>query len=107
MLGERIESLGHTSGSTIQSPRPFVSSRRRWNQPSSSTKRSTPTFAARSASAMSVASSWSKYTASHVLSVTRRSPRTWFGSERSQRWKRAAMPSRPWPDHEKHTCGVA
>lgn len=29
-----------------------------------------------------------------------------FGSERSQRWKRAAMPSRPWSDHEKHTSGA-
>ena len=49
---------------------PAVSSRRPVNQPSSSTKRSTPTPAAASASAVSFSSEWSKYTASHVLSVT-------------------------------------
>ena len=42
---------GQTSSSTYQSPRPAVSSRRPRNQPSSSTNRSTPTSAARSASA--------------------------------------------------------
>ncbi len=47
---------GQTSRSTNQSPRPAVSSRRPRNQPSSRTKRSTPTDAAASASAVSVPS---------------------------------------------------
>ena len=48
---------GQTSGETVQSPRLLVSSRRPENHPSSSTKRSTPTRAARSANAVSTARS--------------------------------------------------
>ena len=44
---------GQTAGSTVQSPSPPVSSRRSRNQPSSSTNRSTPIRAARSAMALS------------------------------------------------------
>jgi hypothetical protein len=48
------------SVATYQSPRPFVSSRRLPNQPSSTTNRSTPIAAARSASRSRVANDWSK-----------------------------------------------
>ena len=61
---------GHTSGSTHQSPRPAWSSRRRWNQPSSSTYRSTPIAAARRAISSSVSRLWSNITPSHTLSTT-------------------------------------
>ena len=60
VLDQRSEALGPDGGSTCQSPRPAVSSRRPANQPSSSTKRSTPIRAARSAIAVSRSRSWSK-----------------------------------------------
>ena len=53
-----------------------MSSRREPNQPSSSTYRSTPTAAARSARSSSRSRSWSKYTASQTFRVTGRSAET-------------------------------
>ena len=65
-----VSPCGQTSLSTHQSPSPAVSSRRPWNQPSSSTKRSMPTRAARSAISRSRGRSWSNHTASQTLSTT-------------------------------------
>jgi hypothetical protein len=92
---------GHTCGSTVQSPRPAVSSRRPRNQPSSRTYRSTPMSAARSARARSRSRSWSKYTASHTLSVSGLGVRGCVGRSRTVRWRRSVRPSSPAPDQTK------
>ena len=82
---------GQTVSSTHQSPSPAVSSRRCRNQPSSRTKRSTPTRAARSAMPRSRSRSWSKKTASQTLRTT--------GCARRVGWQRALLrvPARPQP----------
>ena len=54
-----------------------VSSRRAANQPSSSTNRSTPTARPRRPARFSRSRSWSKYTASQVLSTSGRGLRGW------------------------------
>ena len=72
-----------------------MSSRRPWNQPSSRTKRSMPTDAASSASAISWSGRWSKYTASHVLRVSGRGLVGCPSRARSQRCTRPASPSSP------------
>src|SRR5665647_2598961 len=77
---------GHTSGSTYQSPRPPVSSRRPRNQPSSSTNRSTPISAPMSAGVRSLSRSWAKYTASQTLRTPRRGVLGWWGRARSVSW---------------------
>ncbi len=85
---------GHTSGSTVQSPSALRSSRRPVNHPSSSTNRSTPTRDAAAMSGSSLSSEWSKYTASHVFSVTGRAPRS-VDHDRTHGCTRSETPSNP------------
>ena len=100
---------GYLLGSAHQSPRPARSWWRPRNQPSSSTKRSTPTSAAASASAIRSGSWWLKYRPSQVLRCTGRGfmrPPAQGRRRRSSAWKLAARPFRPAVDRLATTSGV-
>ena len=96
---------GQVTGSTNQSPRARRSSERPVNQPSSSTKRSTPTTAAASARRARVGRSWSKYTASQVFSTTGRCP-VMVDQERTHGCSRAESPSSPAAEYTATVHGV-